>query len=99
MAPSRVSNASSEDSSSADVSMIDAPTAVTRDSAQNSGYLMRVSTLTALDSALSTTATKKSEYLLSDASTNFISMQGAIDTPDYTVLLPSYLVLVKCSPF
>ena len=99
MAPSRVSNASSEDSSSADVSMIDAPVAATRDSAQNSGYLMRVSTLTALGSALFTMATEKSEYLQSDASTNFISMQGAIDTPDYTVLLPSSLFLVDCSLF
>jgi hypothetical protein len=53
MAPSRVSNGDSDASSSADVSMIDAPTAATREYGAVGSYLMRVSITAALGSALS----------------------------------------------
>jgi hypothetical protein len=53
MAPSRVSNGDSDASSSADVSMVDAPAAVTREYGPVGSYLMRVSIIAALASALS----------------------------------------------
>jgi len=53
MAPSRVSNGDSDASSSADVSMVDAPTEATREYGSVGSYLMRVSIFAALGSALS----------------------------------------------